>query len=99
MQTMITRWHYYIDPVMITRWRHCNNTEHALKIMTFNCHGFKSYVNDVLSLCKTYDIVFLQELWLFSEDLTLLKNVHKNFDAHAMCAMNDDQQLLVGRPF
>ena len=76
-----------------------NNTEHTLKIVTFNCHGFKSSVNDVLSLCETYDIIFLQELWLFSEDLTLLKNVHKNFDAHAICAMNDDGQLLVGRPY
>ena len=25
--------------------------------------------------------------------------MHKNFDAHAICAMNDDGQLLVGRPY
>ena len=24
---MITRWHYYIDAVMIARWRYCPNTE------------------------------------------------------------------------
>ena len=23
---MITRWHYWIDAVMITRWRHCLNS-------------------------------------------------------------------------
>ena len=38
-----------------------------------------------------YDIIFLQELWLSSEDLTLLKTVHKNFYTHAIC--------LVGRPY
>ena len=29
-----------------------------LKIITFNCHGFKTSVYDILLLCEQYDIIF-----------------------------------------
>ena len=43
----------------------------GLKIVTFNCHGFKSSVYDILLLCEQFDVIILQELWLSSEDIPI----------------------------
>ena len=68
-----------------------------MKIVTFNCHGFKS-VYDILLLCEQFDVIILQELWLSSEDISLLRSIHKAFEAYAVSAMNDQLGIQVGRP-
>ena len=71
----------------------------GLKIVTFNCHGFKSSVYDILLLCEQFDVILLQELWLSCEDISLLRSIHKAFEAYAVSAMNDQLGIQVGRPF
>ena len=44
-----------------------------MKIVMFNCLGFNTYVYNILLLCEQYDVIFLQELWLPSEDIILLQ--------------------------
>ena len=70
-----------------------------MKIVTFNCHGFKSSVYDILLLCEQFDVIILQELWLSNEDISLLRSIHKAFEAYAVSAMNDQLGIQVGRPF
>ena len=70
-----------------------------LKIITFNCHDLKTSVYDILLLCEQYDIIFLQELWLSSKDITLLRSIHKDFKAYGVSAMNDQLHLQVERPY
>ena len=70
-----------------------------MKIVTFNCHGFKSSVQDIILLCEQFDVIILQELWLSSEDVSLLRSIHKAFEAYAVSAMNDQLGIQVGRPF
>ena len=70
-----------------------------MKIVTFNCHGFKSSVHDIILLCEQFDVIILQELWLSSEDVSLLRSIHKAFEAYAVSAMNDQLGIQVGRPF
>ena len=67
--------------------------------MTFNCHSFKSSVYDILLLCEQFDFIILQELWLSNEDISLLRSIHKAFEAYAVSAMNDQLGIQVGRPF
>jgi len=55
----------------------------------FNCHGFKSSVYDILLLCEQFDVIILQELWLSNEDISLLRYIHKAFEAYVVSAMND----------
>ena len=50
-------------------------------MLTFNCHGFKSSVYDILLLCKQFDVMILQEPWLSSEDTPLLRSINKSFEA------------------
>ena len=54
-------------------------TQHGLRIVTFNMHGFKSSWLHLQSLLDKYDIVFVQELWLHSCELHLLNNLHSEF--------------------
>ena len=41
----------------------------------------------------------MQELWLSNEDISLLRSIHKTFEAYAVSAMNDQLSIQVGRPF
>ena len=71
----------------------------CLKIVTFNCHGFKSAMHDIRNMCMKYDIIFLQETWLSKNDNALLKDVDDNFDAFGISAMNDENGYQTGRPY
>ena len=71
----------------------------TIRIATFNCHGFNSAVQDICSLCAQYDILLLQELWLPSDDMSLLKSIHPEFDGIGVSAMDTDSRTLSGRPF
>ena len=51
-----------------------NIDNNCLKIVTFNCHGFKSAMHDIRNMCMKYDIIFLQETWLSKNDNALLKD-------------------------
>ena len=70
-----------------------------MKFVTFNCHGFKSSVYDILLLCEQFGVIIVQELWLSSDDISLLRSIRKTFEAYAVSAMNDQLGIQVGRPF
>ena len=71
----------------------------VLKIVSFNCHGFKSSLSDIRSLCNSYDIIFLQELWLYKTELHLLHKVHPDFEGIAVSSMKENNGLTHGRPY
>ena len=75
-----------------------NMPSNCFKIVTFNCHGFKSAMHGIRNMCMTYDIIFLQETWLSKTDNALLKDVDDNFDAFGISAMNDENGYQTGRP-
>ena len=55
-----------------------HNEQFAL--VTFNCFGLKSSINDVTDLMRSVDILFLSESWLLqSEIVTLSKEVFNPF--------------------
>jgi hypothetical protein len=72
--------------------------EQTLRMCTYNCRSIKSSTEVVRELCDASDICLLQEHWLADYDLPLLSNIHSEFYARGISAM-DTTQLLVGRPF
>ncbi|ELT87107.1 hypothetical protein CAPTEDRAFT_189354 [Capitella teleta] len=48
-------------------------------------------------MCCNSDIVFLQETWLSSSEVVILKALHPDFYADGVSAFQDDEQL-IGRP-
>ena len=70
----------------------------SLKTVSFNCHGLKTSLEDVHELCKSYDIVFLQELWLCKDELHILHNIHADYDAVGVSAVDESTNIRKGRP-
>ena len=42
---------------------------------------------------------FLQETWLTHDELPLLRQIHADFDASGVSAMDTGDSILVGRPY
>jgi len=50
-----------------------------LRFCCFNCRSLKSSLKELIQLCDTHDVIFLQETWLLSYELSMLQNVHNYF--------------------
>ena len=69
-----------------------------LTIATYNCKGLGSAKYPLIrKLLATYDIVMLQETWLFSEQSSQLLEIGNSIGFCAASGMDSDQPL-VGRP-
>ena len=58
-----------------------------------------SSIHDVLNLCDQYDLIFLQETWLFKHELSILNNLHVQFGAFGCSAIDDSNGIVRGRPY
>ena len=70
-----------------------------LKIITYNCHGLYSSIQGVIDLCDRYDLIFLQEIWLFKYDLSILCNLHPLFEGFGCSAIDESNGIIQGRPY
>jgi len=50
----------------------------SLRLVSYNCRGWNSGHTAVFDLLQSNDICFIQEHWLFEEQLNLL-NIHNDF--------------------
>ena len=66
-------------------------TKLSLRCLTYNCKNCKSSINELSNMCDNYDIICLQEHWLFNDELIILKNIHKEFDAIGASSMTHQQ--------
>jgi exonuclease III len=69
-----------------------------LKVASYNCRSVKSSVGTVQDLCKTHDIVALQETWLYEDGNQFLSALSVDFNAFGVSAMNSKDTLISGRP-
>ena len=67
--------------------------------MTWNCYGFKTSIYDIEKLCKSYDLIFIQEHWLRSDELDCFNSVHNDFTGQGLSGMATDKNILTGRPY
>lgn len=70
-----------------------------IKLYSFNCFSVKRSVECVRDLCRTADIICLQELWLLQEDIPFLSSIHPDFEFTGKSAVDSGAGILRGRPF
>ena len=70
-----------------------------LRIVTFNCSGLKSSIFELQQLCVSHDIIFIQELWLFKNELNILSNIHAEFEGIGLSAIDDGYSIIQSRPY
>ena len=69
-----------------------------IKVCSFNCKGIKSSTGEILELCASYDIILIQETWLFDFDFSSLNNIHHEFYGRGESAIKSEDGVLIGRP-
>ena len=73
--------------------------ESSLSVTTYNCKNVQSSWDEIKSLCKKCDILFLQETWLMEADLAILNQIDPNFYCKGLSSIDSQSQILVGRPY
>lgn len=68
------------------------------KLISFNCKGVTRSLGCVKSLCKTADVIALQETWLLQHDIPLLGTIDENFGYYGNTAVDLTSGTLRGRP-
>ena len=74
-------------------------SEQPIKFISYNCTGVKNNIDYVNKLAGTADILFIQEHWLYSDDINFLSNLNVDSHFHATCGMPDEKSIMHGRPF
>lgn len=67
--------------------------------VTFNCKSVKRSVEGIRQLCKTADLIALQETWLLPHDLPYLASIDAVFGSTGTSAVDTTAGMLVGRPY
>ena len=70
-----------------------------LRIITYNCYNIKNSIQDICDLCNSYDLIFLQEIWLFQHELPLLSNICSDFEGFGSTAMDISNGIMSDRPY
>ena len=69
-------------------------------LCTFNCHGLKSSIQYVLDLCKSHNIIFVNEHWLQHSDFYTISEIFKsNGMSTYLKSSMDPTDRFRGRPF
>ena len=70
----------------------------AINCVTYNCRGWNSGSVTISDFIGLFDICFIQEHWLLTDQLHILSSYHPEFAAVSVSGINDDE-LLSGRPY
>jgi exonuclease III len=75
------------------------DSESTVKLITFNCKNIKRSVDNVRDLCRTCDIIALQETWLYREEIPFLNSISPDFSCTGVSAMDASRGMRQGRPY
>ena len=68
----------------------------SLRIVSYNCRGWKSGCHLVRDISDSFDFCFIQEHWLLDSQLGLL-TLSPHFSSHGVSGVDDS--VLLGRPY
>ena len=68
-----------------------------IRVVSYNCRGWKSGSPFVDSFLKRFDVYFIQEHWLLNEQLSAL-DFNSDFCSVGVSGMTSSD-LIVGRPY
>lgn len=66
---------------------------------SFNCKSVKRSVDSVRGLCRSCDIIALQETWLLPDEIPYLGTIDNGFGYTGTSAVDTSSGVLRGRPF
>ena len=69
-----------------------------LKATTFNCHGIGSFIDTIRKLTTEYQLIFLQETWLYPDDFSIVSRISESYESFGISSMSLDDRLIAGRP-
>lgn len=75
-----------------------NATDYIGRFISYNCKNVKTSVAEIKKLCERADIVCLQETWLLPYEMTILSEIHPDFDYTGSSAVDLSAGVLRGRP-
>ena len=61
----------------------------GIKVASYNLHGMNQGHSLLTNLCKTFDIIFVQEHWLYPDELSILEALNPDFMSVATSSMTD----------
>lgn len=64
------------------------------KFTTFNCKSVKRSVNGIRELCKTCELVALQETWLLPSEISYLSSIDEEFSNTGTSAVDMSSGML-----
>lgn len=67
--------------------------------VSFNCKSVKRSVESIRQLCRTADIIGLQETWLLPDDVQFLSSIDNEFVCTGTSAVDTAAGMLKGRPY
>ena len=69
-----------------------------LHIVSFNCRSLSSSLLEIQELCKSHDVILLQETWLAKQQLHSLSSIHDDFLFVGTSCMDLEDGVMTGRP-
>ncbi|CAK1598235.1 unnamed protein product [Parnassius mnemosyne] len=76
-----------------------SDSKNYSRLISFNCKSIKRSFEGVRELCRSADVIALQETWLLPHELPLLSTIDSDFGATGTSAINTSDGLLTGRPY
>lgn len=70
------------------------NKSSTISLVTFNYKNVKRSMNCVRSLCKSADIIALQETWLLPHELSYLEDIDPDFSYTGKSSVDTSQGIL-----
>ncbi|XP_073948222.1 uncharacterized protein [Choristoneura fumiferana] len=76
-----------------------NQMDKTYRLVTFNCKNVKRSLEDIRELCRSFDLIALQETWLLPGEVTYLNSIDEDFNAAGTSAVDTAVGMLRGRPY
>lgn len=71
-----------------------------MMLITYNyCKSVSRSVEGITALCRSADIIALEETWLLPEGVDFIGSIDSNFDYTSKLAVDTSQGILRGRPY
>lgn len=74
--------------------------KNVYNFISFNCKSIKRSIDNIRTLCRTSDIIALQETWLLPDDIHFLNTINEDeFGCMGTSAVDTSKGMLRGRPY
>ena len=59
---------------------------------------FGSSIDTIRKLTTEYQLIFLQETWLYPDDFSIVSRISESYESFSISSLSLDDRLIAGRP-